>query len=309
MTRVYRFRIVPKTAFASPLRGDMLFGQLCWMLRWTEGEARLKERLAGYGASPFLVVSDAFPAGYLPLPLLPSAFWEQEDADPKVLKARRWIARSETGKPLAKWLHAAKSASELGNAGYCQAEALQFHNSINRATGSTGEAPFAPYSQNTLYYGEGALEIYAQTDEALLDIETLSAALSAVGDSGYGRDASVGLGKFAVEGAEEVTPDAASPSKMILSAACLEGMKLEAASFYKTATHFGRHGSVLSHPNPFKKPVVLAQTGSVLTSAAFAGMTVVGRAVTGISPVQPEAVHQGYALAWPLALKTGKEEL
>jgi CRISPR-associated protein Csm4 len=127
-------------------------------------------------------------------------------------------------------------------------------------------------------------------------------ALCLIGAEGYGKEATTGLGKFDVAGSEEFAFDAASASKMILSAAFPEGMKLSDTSFYKLATYFGKHGSVLSFPDPFKKPIILAQTGSVLTSEAFAGKTVVGRAVTGISPVQPEAVHQGYALTWSLSL-------
>ena len=65
----YQVTLQPRSAFGTPLAGDTLFGQLCWAIRERFGEARLTSLLEGYTeANPFLVVSDAFPAGWVPRP-------------------------------------------------------------------------------------------------------------------------------------------------------------------------------------------------------------------------------------------------
>ncbi len=67
------FTLTPKTAFATPLAGDTLFGQSCWALRHCFGAAKLTELLAGYTENkPFMVIADAMPQGFLPRPTLPS---------------------------------------------------------------------------------------------------------------------------------------------------------------------------------------------------------------------------------------------
>ena len=67
-------------------------------------------------------------------------------------------------------------------------------------------------------------------------------------------------------------------------------------------TRFGRHGDrAVSLGNPFKAPLLLADTGAVLSPVAgrldarpFVGQGL-GGARNPISLVLPETVHQGYA--------------
>ena len=98
--KLYRFTLTPQSAMGTPLVGDTLFGQLCWAVRNRFGEARLIELLEGYTTQyPFMVVSDAFPEGFLPLPTLPSTFWETKtETDRKSLKKAQWVNISDAEK-------------------------------------------------------------------------------------------------------------------------------------------------------------------------------------------------------------------
>ena len=90
--KLYRFTLTPQSAMGTPLVGDTFFGQFCWAVRNRFGEARLIELLEGYTEQrPFIVVSDAFPQGFLPLPTLPSTFWEKLEHDRKQLKKAQFI--------------------------------------------------------------------------------------------------------------------------------------------------------------------------------------------------------------------------
>ena len=85
--QTYKLNLTLQSAFATPLKGDTLFGQLCWAIRNRLGEDTLTDCLAGYtNSQPFAVVSDAFPEGYFPLPKLPSCFYQlPESQDRKAI--------------------------------------------------------------------------------------------------------------------------------------------------------------------------------------------------------------------------------
>lgn len=270
---VYRFTLQPLSAFGARPLGDTLFGQLCWCLRHRHGEARLEELLDGYTEGrPFAVLSDALPLGYLPRPALPG-FWFEEvpDLDRKAAKKRAWMPWERQGEPVSAWLAHCLPATQV--AGAAPEAHPQPHNSLHRLTGTTGGDQFAPYTQTRHWYGGDKgeavrLAIHAVLDEDRLSRFELRQALADMGAYGYGRDASVGLGKFTLledEPAELPSqPDA--DAFLTLAPAAPQGLGLDAArSFYQTFTRFGRHGDIGVHlGSPFKTPVLLAQTGAVL---------------------------------------------
>ena len=68
-------------------------------------------------------------------------------------------------------------------------------------------------------------------------------------------------------------------------------------TFYKPVTYFGRHGNVRALSSvPFKKPLLLAETGAFLTVHAEAPQTMsfAGRGIVGHS-AYADTVAQGYA--------------
>ena len=50
---LYKTTITPKSNFTTPLKGDTLFGQICWAIRYRLGEDRLNELLSDYDKKPF----------------------------------------------------------------------------------------------------------------------------------------------------------------------------------------------------------------------------------------------------------------
>jgi len=299
--------LAPRTAFATPLMGDTLFGQLCWAIRQGWGEARLSELLEGYTAGrPFLVVSDGFPAGYLPMPALPSRYW-REEADPsqrKALKRRVWLAETESAHPLADWQRLAKTPEEAGAAADSRS---QPRNSLNRLTLATGKgAGFAPYTVRQHWYPPGArLDIHILLDEARLSPADLGLALAAVGLTGFGKDASVGLGKFTPESLQTHTLPRQQDSNawLTLAPCALQGLGLDARRcYYRPFTRYGRHGAqAVLLGNPFKAPLLLAAAGAVLSPGAGEcdiDVSFIGQGLGGagqLSKVLPQTVHQGYA--------------
>ncbi|MCS6914964.1 MAG: hypothetical protein RMK29_22010 [Myxococcales bacterium] len=315
-------RLRPLTAFATPLQGDTLFGQLCWAVRNGWGEARLAELLAGYtDGHPFVVVSDAFPAGYLPLPHLPARLWAGDPGDPKARKALKkiaWVPHDVLARPLAQWRQASagRQPGAAGPDGHGSAwlQVLpQPRNSLDRLTFCTAEGDgFSPYTVHQFWFAEGArLELHVRLDETRLSRADLRAALASVGRTGYGKDASVGLGKFEVEDMADSTLHGHDPADawLALAPCAPQGLGYDPArSFYKPFTRYGRHGDVAVHyGNPFKSPILLTAAGAVFAPCGPEAFDrgFVGQGLGGegrLSRVLRETVHQGYAPALPIRL-------
>jgi CRISPR-associated protein Csm4 len=312
--QAFRVIINLQSAFATPLKGDTLFGQLCWTIRNRLGENRLTELLSGYASGqPFAVVSDAFPHGYLPLPKLPGHYYDKiEGADRKAIKKRCWLPESAVDRPLAQWLALARTASELaGRASSLSEKHPQPHNTINRLTNTTGNG-FDPYSIEQEWF----IPDISWSMVLLLDTDRLSSGdcrqcLEDMGNIGFGRDASIGLGKFSLsEFAETALPGQAGANACLTLAPCApQGLGFDGRnSFYQLFTRFGRHGDIAVHKEgkPFKNPVLLAQTGAVLaTQPAVSGF--IGQGIGGngeLSKTLPATVHQGYAPVIAINLET-----
>lgn len=304
--------IEPRSAFGGPIRGDTLFGQLCWAIRNRHGNQRLNELLDGYlDGKPFLVCSDAFPRGFLPRPDLPAhRFAPVADADRKAIKKRRWLPFDALSQPVAEWLDVCLTDDDILAAepnddhGAWTRERLQPHNSIDRQLGTTRSGDFAPYSMRQTWYARGMrLEVYLVFDPDRLRENELVEVLKDIGRTGYGRDASIGLGKYDVFGCESTdfprTP--AVNSCMTLAPCAPQGLGWDAVrSGYKIFTRFGRHGDMAVHTQggPFKSPVLLADTGAIFGFDDIGVSRFIGQGLGGdgsLSKTLPETVQQAYA--------------
>lgn len=314
--KTYRIIIRPETAFATPIVGDTLFGQMCWAIVELFGEPRLENCLKGYlNNDPFMVVSNAFVKDHLLLPSVPSFYWQNDQGiDRKVLKGKRWIAETDfQACESSDWQQKAKSDSEIAHnilsdqeknlkieAPKLMMNATQMHNTLNRATSSTGSGQFAPFESGLTWLNQDqAWQVFILVrEDALTEIELIQV-VEHIELMGYGRDASTGLGKFTVELVEEsVLPKGKGihNAYMTLSNCCPQGHGFVAErSFYLTNTRFGRHGNVMATSGaPFKKPILMAEAGAVFAPDNYEERLFVGQGITKIS-VDDKTVHQGYA--------------
>lgn len=302
--KTYRLTLRPLTAFGTPLAGDTLFGHLCWAVLERYGRARLGSLLEGYAdGRPFAALSDAFPQGCLPRPAVPDAVigWQPDPKQRKQMRKRIWLPATESNLPLLEWLQRAQEGKFTETAVITQ-------NTIHRLTGTTGELQFAPRQVERIAFVAGArLDVYAVLDEHRLASEELQQLVEDIGTMGYGRDASTGLGKFALESISECRwPRVTSTHWLTLAPCAPDPAALNAARcYYQPVTRFGRHGSLgVRLGKPFKRPLLLLKTGAFLSSPAPVEWLVHGRGLGGraqpLSDVIPETVHQGYAPVVPL---------
>ena len=308
--QTYTITIQPTSAFGTSLHGDTLFGQFCWGIVHLLGENNLTKLLNGYTNSrPFIVFSDAFPVGYLPLPTLPSHLFNKvNENDRKLIKKVKWIKVEDCQLPVSElqkkaWEH--RNDLILINQ-YKEQE--QNHNTIDRLAGSTtAGGQFAPYqSSRKWYYLEHSLDIYIILDEDRLSLSDTKIILENIGKFGFGRDASIGLGQFNVISIGKFDyPISNSPNcYMALSnAAPQDSLWDKERCYYQITTRFGRHGDQYAlDENPFKKPIILTKAGAIFTPKEMKDLLFIGQGLNKVSFISSEIVHQGYAPVIPLRL-------
>lgn len=342
--KLYQFSLEPSSGFATPLKGDTLFGHFCWQVAYDPSllNGGLEKWVKLYADRPFLVFSSAWPmiqteklCYALKRPDLPaSALFPPE---PGVDRKTRILQHKENMRK--KWMLVDQNlALSLKNARFIDdqtlyqkaagnnadpqtgcavpAAARQFaalspqpHNSINRLTSTTGEGGFAPFTTLTNVYFPGAvLSVFALIEEAATDAVRVTKALKSIGCFGYGRDASTGKGRFQIRETRELPmPAPASANACYLLAPCVPEKGLFSHTFFSPFTRFGKHGDRLAHARqPFKNPVIMADEGGVLVPRddSVFSRPYIGRAVLNTSKSQKEAVMQGYAPYLPFRLET-----
>ncbi|MCL1824422.1 MAG: CRISPR-associated protein Csm7 [Betaproteobacteria bacterium] len=310
--KTFRITLRLLSALGTPLAGDTLFGQLCWILRRQHGNERLNSLLQGYTErQPFAVISDALPHGHLPLPSLPPDTWQVSDnSDRKALKKKRWLPLSALRQPFSEWQRSATTDVDLGES----REHPQPHNTINRQTGTTGTGMFAPYTVAQIWLKPGSeLDLWLVLDTERITPVEIHDAFVFMGWQGYGRDASIGLGKFELQGELQAQPHievSDVPNAYLTLGPCApQGQGFcPQRSYWNIVPRFGRHGDLaVQSGQPFKRPVLLAKAGSVFwPEHADAACTHIGQGLGGIaapmpiSVVMPETVQQGYCPVVPI---------
>jgi CRISPR-associated protein Csm4 len=183
----------------------------------------------------------------------------------------------------------------------------QPHNTINRLSGTTGNARFAPFDvEQWVFYPETKLALFVGIDETMVTIEQIRIGLERIGDIGFGKDASTGLGRFELGEESEIDitkMGSDSPNACYTLAPCVPEKDTFIEMFFTPFTRFGRHGDVLAKSsNPFKNPVIMADEGGIFKPKfrEVFNKPYVGTALSNLSKAEPRSVMQGYSLYLPV---------
>lgn len=287
--KLYKTTLTPISNFATSLKGDTLFGQICWAIRYTFGEAKLESLLSNYETSPFLVVSDGFATEFVPKPSLPSSLLGEDGDKKKENRKKIWLTLKELQNGE---FSKAKTDEEVNNK---SKTVVTVKNSLNYKTFTTDDSgTFAPYSESESTIGPK--DVYFLVSD-IFTIDELQKSLNTVTQMGFGKNASIGKGFFTLSDFEEIKLTQISKTLMTLSPAVLEDQNIKKA-YYEPFTRFGKHGADLANKNPFKKPLLLANSGAIVVFEQTYTKPYIGKAIKGHSTHQ-NAVHQGYAIVIP----------
>jgi CRISPR-associated protein Csm4 len=340
--KFYEITICPLSGFGTTLKGDTLWGHFCWQVAYDPSlvDGSLEYVLSVYDESPFAVFSSVFPklekeSTYyalkrpdIPLSwLFPSDKSNEEEyyKNIKENKKQKWMLLGEnlginlsdacflndekllnevtaiTAEKTRKIMEAAEYENFISHFS-------QPHNTINRLTQTTGADNFAPYVKENIYYYQGTkLALFVLLDENMTDIDQIKKGLENIGRFGFGRDASIGLGRFEICESNEINvavPQNANACYLL--APCVPEKNRFKRMYFTPFIRFGKHGDRLANVgNPFKNPVVMADEGAVFipNDKGVFDKPYIGRAVTGVSKAKPSSVVQGYAPYLPVKLE------
>jgi CRISPR-associated protein Csm4 len=210
MMQTYKIKIEILSPIGTPIKGDTLFGCVCWGILYNDGEGPLKSLLDSFNAEP-LVISDGFPENTLPRPLLPPERHatrlelEQLRVRKRVKKMiyvpASFLFESDEQNPLSEQMVIDKL---IQNENYLKGledrRISRMHNTINRLTNTVEEG--ALYSRHEMWFGKGT--IFDAYIVSTFDMAKLQALLEWAFLEGYGADRSTGKGTLSLKGIEKI---------------------------------------------------------------------------------------------------------
>jgi CRISPR-associated protein Csm4 len=309
------------------MQSDTLFGHLCWQVAFSQGSYELENWLAPFREGrPFFVLSDAFPAGLLPKPL--------SSAQMRLLPENSGGSRISTYDNLKK-LNKAQFLTIDDFRLFCESANTQPkeyvtdpwrttrtpHAAINRISSTTaGDTSFGGLYETTEKYlsvmdnrkkdakteliekSGSEVDVYMRAQQNR-EGEVLKL-LELVGVSGFGKDKSVGFGRFAVKTMEKTMDlrSAESPDGFVNLSTYVPAASDPTDGFWRLRIKYGRLGENVGDGNPFKKPLVQIEPGAIFRAKDQPPQIWLGRMVPSLSPSFPQAVQCGYALTCPCKL-------
>lgn len=323
--RVHKLAIEPKSPFMTSLQSDTLFGHLAWAIVYEEGESKLKEVLAEFnrGQPPFLL-SEAFPEGMLPVPILPLLTQEQTQTlalnryqntsiatmrqlseELKMVRRRKYLS-IESFHKLAHNLNSLALVRALldtidhAYASHSKNE-VRMHVTINRLTGTAGEGALFDHKQ-TFYKLESRLTVWLKFRDISWknDVNRWFQVLAA---DGFGKRKSTGLGQFDIgDIVEAELPAATGPNAFMTLSSYVPEPNDPCSGYYQYIIKRGKLGGAwASSNNVWKTPLLMFSPGSVFYINGELRYSY-GGLIPKIHRDHPEVVQ--YAFAFPLPLRT-----
>ncbi|MFH1761478.1 MAG: hypothetical protein ABIA63_10305 [bacterium] len=285
---IYKAVLEPLSSFGTPLLGDMIWGHVCWALRYLEGERAVNDFITAYDSSMPLAVSDGFFSGCLPVPVTappPQKHWDaladkyaSKNGAKKSFEAIKKYRRvtqvsSKILDPILDSFTLTALIDSMMDADTIDKEGIISRsvprNTIDRMRG-TASAFFT--SEERFYYtGSDKNKKSAEFDVYFLcgqefPVERLKPVLEYIEREGYGRDRSTGRGHFRVNSLKEIKFRAVGKANAVFSLCSFVPAKNDPPPHaYKVQPRFGRLGGEWgSAQNPFKNGVALLGAGSTL---------------------------------------------
>ena len=314
--KLYRIRIKPLSAWRTAWQSDTLAGSLCWTLAQREGAGVLRREVlekCAAGNPPF-VLSDAFPADFLPVPeIFRLREWRDAKGEDVGKRAKRakFISRETFQKAQR---GASISADELLEDEFFRSYA-QTRNRLDRLTDTTTAGSLYALGETVLDEAKADfLSVYARTGGGFENL--LFAMFQNLSSVGFGADVSAGKGQFEIlsENWEDTGfLDAAEADGCTVLSTFQPSEKDSAEGVWEAFAKFGKVGAGFGLQNVFKRPLVMFRAGACFESPS--NKEFCGRVVSMSELLAPEDAetlrqagaeifHFAYGLNVPCSLES-----
>lgn len=306
--KLYSFIISPKGAFITLLKGDTIFGHFCWQCVYDDSilSCSFDDFLKDYNnGEPQIIFSSAVPYctdenKFIFRKPFVGASSIPEKVDSEYIKSRK-SAKKKVFFNVDKDLKLVPTANDYKELSLFIPE-TSYHNKINRDTFTTGSDGFAPYAIEKLNIKENInFSIFVLVDEEKIKKESIEKALKNIGKFGFGKDASVGMGKFEVVSVIDLEiPDLSNKMYYTLSPCVIEKFDDIKSLSYQTFVRFGKHGDVAAtNGNPFKNPILMFDENAIIETKVPLKKPFIGMGLKNISNQIKTSVAQGYSIVLP----------
>jgi len=276
-----KIKITPLSTFVTFPKGDTLFGHFAYH-SFMDKEDYFSSYLED--KEPKIIFSDILPNNYVYKPTLPLDSFGVEESLKKEFRKKSWIDIDNLQKGnLTK-------AKELS----FYSQEMKIRNSLSRTTYSTNDSGvFAPYGIEEIRFLYEPV-IYIMFNDTFTKEQILQR-VNKIGQIGFGKKGTIGKGHFKAsidenfKGFDEVK----SKYYLTLSPTLLNKQQdvINSAS-YNTFNRFGKYHSSL---NPFKKPILMADSGAVVKLKYK--RKYIGRTIN--NGIEKESLVQGYSIVVP----------
>ncbi len=273
----YRIEIHPKSPISSDLSADIFWGHILWAIRFVFSERRLQEVIEDTKEGNGMVCSSILPLIgselFIPGPKFDFGL-VNIDIDPHILKKlkkqqyipisiiesmRDNFSLSKYAITLAEWLEKREQEFII--------EDKQFHNTINRLSGTTPKEG-GLFAQKS-YWFNCNLAVFLHWPYSKEDLYSV---LKYIETTGYGADKSIGRGYLSIpaECIQTVSKEWFGMERgnmIILLSACISDSDefVWKESYYRITSKIGRLGGVFAYVKPYyKRPLFFLEQGSVL---------------------------------------------
>ncbi|PKK82046.1 MAG: hypothetical protein CVT49_15790 [candidate division Zixibacteria bacterium HGW-Zixibacteria-1] len=295
MMQDYLLKIRLLSPVGTPWHSDTIFGHLCWQVAYGVIDIGIDQFLEPFrnGRAPF-VLSDAFPANRLPRPLLNIEFTTtgtlEEYVEFKHKKKAPFVGSDD-------FLQICRGQMPCDQAfddsPWITGSTL--HASLDRIKFTTGhEGALYSTDFSLLDTEDSIIDIYIRCDEGWID--KVMALVEACSKSGFGRDKSIGMGKFEVveyKPFEEfkILKDA---NGFVSLSSMVPANDDPPDARYRLRTKYGKIGEGAGR-NPFKRPLLQMEPGAVFRTDDGV-RDYYGRLVEGIAPGDNRVVQNCFCL-------------
>jgi CRISPR-associated protein Csm4 len=327
MNEVHDYTIVVTfySSLGSSLQSDTIFGHVCWAIRYLKGKEALEEFLQLYEdtTNPPLLVSNGFPQGWLPKPIIPPVTQDEIQAaikgDDRIKESHKITTIKKMDviprAILEQFQQAPLTPAGLFSAIYGHYDSVMRtekeemtvtvqHNTIDRETGAVRKGGL--YAQEETFFGPASatFEIYLKTHYfSKGDLEKIFKYIS---NEGFGRDSSTGKGHFKFDINEGINlPEAATPNAFMTLSSYIPTANDPVKGSYSIVHKYGKLGGLYSKGspeafgNPFKVPLLMFSAGSTFQDTDYRKDKVYGGMVGDVHQ-KPEIKH--YAYAFPVGI-------
>lgn len=307
-----KIKITLKSSVITPFHSDTIFGHICWGYRYQFGEREFLDNFipAFNTETPSIILSNAFPESYLPMPILPH---DKQNLTDYKFKHLKYIDRDRF-KELNSNGITKRNVFEVykdNNLEYLPVTEEFLHTSIDRISGSALEKHL--YQQEETFYAENTVfDLYCKIYYPMTP-EKFNKCLEYINISGFGKDKSSGKGNVELKITDESVDFSLNNPNAFMNLSNYVPKKDDPVNGnYDIFTKFGKLGGDFANSphdgsgiiKPFKKPVLMIKPGSTFYTDNCKEFY--GRVVDNIRT--DNGYIKQYGISYPIPIKIGEND-